>query len=63
MAGQACTPKSKTYTWTQKGEMNTSIKGKGNKEKGGLGPPRRREDPCKREKMKDTRLLGYCPRT
>ena len=33
LTGQAYTPKSKTNTWTQKGEWNTSIKGEENKAK------------------------------
>ena len=60
MTGQVYTLESKTYTWTLKGEMNTSIKEKEKKEK---GIPERRENPAKGRKGKGTMLLGRCPRT
>ena len=48
MTGQDCIPKSKTYTWTLKEEMNTSIKGKESEVKS--GSPRRRKNQTKGEK-------------
>ena len=60
MTRQVYTLESKTYTWTLKGEMNTSIKGKENE---GERDPQEGEKSCKREKRKDTMLLRLCPRT